>query len=171
MNKGYVHIYTGNGKGKTTAAFGVALRSVMTGRQVYVGQFIKGMKYSEVGLEALVDNLRVEQYGLECFIERDPTPEDHEKVAEGFKKALEILKSGKYDLVILDEIFIAYHYKMLDLADLKTLITEKHPEVEVIMTGRYCPEALYELADLVTEMKEIKHYYQQGVLSRRGIDV
>jgi len=100
MDKGYVHIYTGNGKGKTTAAFGVALRSLMAGKQVYVGQLVKGMKYSEVALENLVDNLKVEQYGLDCFIEKDPTEEDTARARQGYLKALEIVKSSRYDLVI-----------------------------------------------------------------------
>ena len=170
MNRGYVHIYTGNGKGKTTAAFGVALRMVMIGKHVYIGQFIKGMKYSETKLEDYFDLITIKQYGLDCFIDKDPTAEDFTRAKEGFEMALSAVKDKKNQLVILDEIFIAYFYKMLTLEQLIQLINEKHPLVELILTGRYCPKELYEHADLVTEMLEIKHYYTQGVLSREGID-
>lgn len=170
MNKGYVHIYTGNGKGKTTAAFGVAVRSLMCDKKIYVGQFIKGMKYSETQLVDYFENIFVEQYGKDCFIKNAPTKADIKLVVDGYDKALKIVSEGKYDLVILDEIFIAYYYKMISLEQLIDLIKVKNHKVELILTGRYCPEELYDYADLVTEMKEIKHYYNQGVLSRKGID-
>lgn len=170
MNKGYVHIYTGNGKGKTTAAFGVALRTLMIEKKVYVGQFIKGMKYSETKLERVLANLEIEQYGIECFIDKDPTEEDNNRALIGYEKALKNVKSTNYDLIILDEIFIAHFYKMITIDQIIELIKNKNEEVELILTGRYCPEEIYLYADLVTEMKEIKHYYQKGVLSREGID-
>jgi cob(I)alamin adenosyltransferase len=157
MSKGYTHIYTGNGKGKTTAAFGVAVRMLMIGKRVYVGQFIKGMKYSETRLTEYFETLTCEQYGLECFIEKDPEPEDFERAKEGYRRALEIVTGGKFDLVVLDEIFIAYYFKMLSEIDIVRLIDQKHEATELILTGRYCPEGLYNHADLVTEMKEIKH--------------
>lgn len=170
MSKGYVHIYTGNGKGKTTAAFGVVLRMTMIGRQVYVGQFVKGMKYSETKLSEYFDTMSIEQYGLDCFIETAPKDEDFKRAQEGFDKALKAVKNSQYGLVVLDEIFIAHYYKMLSTKDLIRLISEKADSVELILTGRYCPEELYEYADLVTEMTEIKHYYKKGVLSREGVD-
>lgn len=170
MSKGYVHIYTGNGKGKTTAAFGVVLRMTMTGQPVYVGQFVKGMKYSETKLTEYFSTLTVEQYGLDCFIETTPKDEDFDRAKDGFNKALAAVKDTQYGLVVLDEIFIAHHYKMLATEDLIRLIEEKADSVELILTGRYCPEELYEYADLVTEMTEVKHYYKQGVLSREGVD-
>ncbi len=170
MSKGYVHIYTGNGKGKTTAAFGVVIRMLMSDKWVYVGQFIKGMKYSETRLENFFDQLKIVQYGLDCFIEKDPTEEDFNRANEGFQEALKAVEDPEHNLVVLDEIFIAHYYKMLTLDQLKELIVKKAPSVELIMTGRYCPEELYDFADLVTEMTEVKHYYEKGVLSREGVD-
>jgi cob(I)alamin adenosyltransferase len=170
MSKGYVHLYTGNGKGKTTAAFGVVVRMLMSDKRVYVGQFIKGMKYSETRLEDFFDQIEIVQYGLDCFIENDPTEEDFKRAEIGFREALRAVGNPKNDLVVLDEIFIAHYYKMLSLEQLQELIVKKAPSVELIMTGRYCPEDLYDSADLVTEMTEIKHYYKQGVLSREGVD-
>jgi len=170
MDKGYVHIYTGNGKGKTTAAFGVAVRSLMCDKKIYIGQFIKGMKYSETQLGDYFKNITIEQYGKDCFIKNAPTKDDIKLVVDAYDKALKIVSSNNYDLVILDEIFIAHYYKMINLNQLIDLIKSKSPTVELILTGRYCPEELYEYADLVTEMIEIKHYYNQGVLSRKGID-
>ena len=140
MNKGYVHIYTGNGKGKTTAAFGVVLRMIMTGQKVYVGQFIKGMKYSETKLSEYFLTLTIEQYGLNCFIDTKPKDEDFERARNGFDQALKAVKNTQYGLVVLDEIFIAYYYKMLTTKDLIQLIKEKADSVELILTGRYCPE-------------------------------
>jgi len=170
MSKGYVHIYTGNGKGKTTAAFGVALRTLMIGKKVYVGQFIKGMKYSETKLEKVLDGILVEQYGVDCFIDKEPVEDDYKRALEGYDKALKIVGEGLYDLVILDEIFIAHYYKMITSEQIINLIKNKNEKIELILTGRYCIPELYRYADLVTEMKEIKHYYEQGVLSREGID-
>ncbi|BEP29795.1 cob(I)yrinic acid a,c-diamide adenosyltransferase [Helicovermis profundi] len=170
MSKGYTHIYTGNGKGKTTAAFGVVLRSIMIDKKVYVGQFIKGMKYSETKLENTFTNLKIEQYGVECFIDSEPLEDDFKRALLGYNYALNALKSCKFDLIVLDEIFIAYFYKMISKDQIINLIESKCQSTELILTGRYCPKELYEFADLVTEMTEVKHYYSEGVLSREGID-
>ena len=170
MDKGFVHIYTGDGKGKTSAAFGVALRTRMCGSKVYVGQFVKGMKYSETRLAELVDRLEVEQYGCECFIDRLPDAQDIKRADEGLERAIDVLVSDAFELVILDEIFIAHYFGLLTSEQIQEVIRAKPPRTELILTGRYCPESLFEYADLVTEMREIKHYYQQGVLSREGID-
>lgn len=170
MEKGYIHVYTGNGKGKTTAAFGLAVRALCANKSVYIGQFIKGMKYNEVDLEKKFDNLKIEQYGKECFIENDPTEADIVLAKEGLKKIGTILRNGNYDLVIFDEITITFFYKLLTVNEVIKVILDRKPNVEVVITGRYAPKELIEIADLVTEMKEIKHYYQQGVLSRNGID-
>ena len=167
---GYVHVYTGNGKGKTTAAFGLAVRSLYAGKRVYVGQFIKSMKYHEVGLEQDFDNITIEQYGDDCFIDKDPTEKDTQMAKDGLLKINKILKSSDYDVVILDEITIALYYKLFSVIELLDVLNERHQDLEVIITGRYAPDELIEYADLVTEMKEIKHYYKQGVLSRDGID-
>lgn len=170
MDKGYIHVYTGDGKGKTTAAFGVAIRTALQGKQVFIGQFIKGMKYSETEISSVLPQIEIEQLGETCFIEKVPKQEDIDMAVEGLKLMREKLISGQYRLVIFDEITIALYYNLFSLDDLIAVLNEKPYETEIILTGRYCPEALIDLADLVTEMKEIKHYYHQGVISRPGID-
>lgn len=170
MEKGYVHVYTGNGKGKTTAAFGLALRAAMAGKRVYIGQFVKDMKYSETQITELLEGITVEQLGRGCFIVDPPEEEDRSYAKMALEKCAEILSSGSYDVVILDEINIAFHYALIDVENAIEVIQARKPNVEVVLTGRYAPERLIEVADLVTEMREVKHYYKQGVLSRKGID-
>ncbi len=170
MNKGYFQVYTGNGKGKSTAAFGLALRGLCAGKRVFIGQFVKNMKYSETGIEDVMDGIRIVQFGKDCCIDRKPDAEDAALAKRGLSECAEILKSGTYDIVVLDEITIATYLKFLEPAEVLAAVDGRAEHVEVIVTGRYCPDLLIEHADLVTEMKEIKHYYTQGVLSRKGID-
>jgi len=166
---GYVHIYTGNGKGKTTAAFGLAVRSLYASKKVYIGQFVKSMKYHETGLENDFENITIEQYGQHCFIDVEPTEKDVALALEGLERIKGILKMD-YDVVILDELTIALYYKLFTTEQVLDVLNERNEDVEVVITGRYAPEALIDYADLVTEMKEVKHYYKKGVLSRDGID-
>lgn len=170
--KGYLHVYTGDGKGKTTAAFGLALRALCAGMRVYVGQFIKSMQYNEVRVvEHFPEGqIVIEQLGSGCYIFNEPTEEDSQMARDALAHVSEILSSGAYNLVILDEVTIALHYKMIEVEQLIKALQERHPSCEAVVTGRYAPEALIEVADLVTEMREVKHYYQKGVLSRNGID-
>ena len=168
--KGYIHVYTGNGKGKTTAAFGLAVRALCAGYRVYIGQFVKSMKYNETKLTEQYPTLCVEQLGSGCYIHRKPNENDVRMAQEALEHCAEILRSGKYDVVILDELNIALHFELIQLNDVLKVLQERHPHVEVVVTGRYAPQGLLDIADLVTEMKEVKHYYQQGVLSRNGID-
>lgn len=170
MSKGYVHIYTGNGKGKTTAALGLSLRAITAGKKVFFGQFIKGMDYSELKAPELLPGFEMEQFGRGCFIRKEPVKEDFEAARKGFEKLKGILTSGEYDVVVLDEVFIALYYHLLEEDEVIEAVKGRATEVEVIMTGRYAPERFVEFADLVTEMKEIKHYYQQGVMARKGIE-
>lgn len=170
MDKGYIHIYTGNGKGKTTAALGLGLRAVSAGKKVYFGQFVKGMKYSEVDSMNFIPNIEFEQYGKDCFIYNLPTDDDIQRAKEGLKKISKILESGIYDIVVLDELNIAIYFKLLDVNEVIEAIENRAPHVEVIITGRYAKKELIEIADLVTEMQEIKHYYTKGVENRKGID-
>ncbi|EYE88237.1 cobinamide adenolsyltransferase [Fervidicella metallireducens AeB] len=170
MDKGYIHIYTGNGKGKTTAAFGLAVRAACAGLKVYIGQFVKDMKYHEVGVEKVLPNIKIEQLGKGCFIDKLPDEKDKLLAKEALDRCAEILKDGKYDVVILDEINIALYFKLLNVEDVIEALEERKNNVEVVLTGRYAPKELIEIADLVTEIKEVKHYYEQGVLSRKGID-
>ncbi len=171
MTKGYVHLYTGNGKGKTTAAFGLAIRAAMAGKRVYIGQFVKDMQYSETRIQEIVKNIVVEQLGRGCFIFESPKLKDIEAAMEGLEKCRKILSSGEFDVVILDEITIGLHFNLFAVEDVVKMIKNRDKSIEVVMTGRYAPDELYEISDLITEMKEVKHYYEtEGVLSREGID-
>jgi len=171
MMKGYVQVYTGDGKGKTTAALGLAMRAYGAGLNVYIAQFVKGMKYSEQEtFKVLSDHITVKQYGRGCFIKGDPTEEDVIAARAGLKEVREIMLSGKYHVVILDEANIATYYKLISVDDLLELIAEKPEGMELIITGRKADPKIIEAADLVTEMKEIKHYYQKGVMAREGIE-
>ena len=170
MSKGYIHIYTGNGKGKTTAAFGLALRAACAGKRVYIGQFVKDMQYSETAVVGILPKIEIEQLGRGCFISKDPEQADIDAAAAALETCVAKLNSGTYDVVILDEIFIALHYGLIQTDQVLEALNNRPEQVEVVLTGRYAPDALIERADLVTEMKEIKHYYSQGVLSRKGID-
>lgn len=170
MSEGYVQVYTGNGKGKTTAAIGLAVRAACAGKNVYIGQFIKGMKYNEVKVQDYMPNIKIEQYGEDCFIEKDPTEEDIKRAKEGLKKIEKIILSNKYDLIILDELTIALFYNLITTKDVIDILNKRNKNIEIVITGRYAPKELLDYADLVTEMKEVKHYYYKGVLSRDGID-
>lgn len=170
MDKGYIHVYTGNGKGKTTAAFGLALRAICAGKKVFIGQFIKGMEYSELNSVNYLPNLVIEQFGRGCFIYKEPEDEDIKLAKNGLKKCREILKEGNYDLVILDELNVAIYFKLFTVEDAIEVINERKENVEVVITGRYADDRIVKLADLVTEMKEIKHYYNNGVQARKGIE-
>lgn len=169
-NKGYIQIYTGNGKGKTTAALGLSLRAVCAGKKVFFGQFVKGMKYSELNAVNYLPNFTLEQFGRNTFIFGNPTKADIEVAKEGLRKAEEALTSGQYDVVVLDEINIAIFYELFTVEEVIEMLDKKTENVEVILTGRYANDKLIEKADLVTEMREIKHYYTQGVPARKGIE-
>jgi len=168
--KGYVQVYTGNGKGKTTAAIGLAMRASGAGKKIYIAQFVKGMKYSEIKTLEKFDNIDVDQFGLKCFIVDKPKQEDIDAAVEGLKKVKEVIVSGNYDVVIMDEANIAVFFKLYSVDDLLAVVDLKPENVELIITGRYAEDKLIERADLVTEMKEIKHYYNSGVEAREGIE-
>lgn len=167
---GMIHLYTGDGKGKTTAALGLALRAVGAGKTVFIAQFVKGMFYSELNALNRFPEIELKQYGLDCFIENEPAQKDIDAAVRGLKETQEVISSGRFDVFILDEVCIALYYKLFSVEDLKCLIQSKHFDAEIILTGRSAPEELYQIADLVTEMKEIKHYYQKGILARKGIE-
>ncbi len=169
--KGYVQVYTGDGKGKTTAALGLAVRAFGAGLNIYMAQFVKGMKYSEQEtFKVLAERLTVKQYGRGCFIKGNPSEEDVTAAREGLKEVRDIMLSGKYQVLILDEANIATFYNLISVDDLIELINNKPEDMELIITGRRADPRILELADLVTEMKEIKHYYQDGVMAREGIE-
>ncbi len=171
MQKGYIHIYTGNGKGKTTAALGLALRASGYGKKIFIGQFVKGMKYGELkSVKRFSDTIILKQFGRDCFIKNDPEPEDILAARKGWEEVNRILSENNFDILILDEIGIAIYYKLISVKEVKDFIKRKPPETELILTGRAVPDELFEYADLVTEMKEIKHYYNAGVSAREGIE-
>ncbi|MBU0926687.1 MAG: cob(I)yrinic acid a,c-diamide adenosyltransferase [Spirochaetes bacterium] len=176
MESGYLQVYTGNGKGKTTAAIGLCVRALGAGLDVYIGQFIKGMRYSEIAaLEALSSalgpgRLVVEQYGRGCFIFRDPERADIDAAREGLSRARSALESGGFGLVILDELNVAVKVGVVAEADALALVAARRPGTELVVTGRYASDAMLAAADLVTEMREVKHYYREGVQARDGIE-
>jgi cob(I)alamin adenosyltransferase len=169
--RGYVHVYTGEGKGKTTAAFGLALRAAGHGKHVYVGQFMKGSPYGEIA--ALRDNplVVVEQFGDPGCIRRDQVTQRHRGHAgDGLARSTAALTSGANALVVLDELDVALWFGLLTEAECLALIEARPPAVELVITGRCAPQAVLDRADLVTEMREVKHYYRQGVQARAGIE-
>lgn len=167
----YIQVYTGNGKGKTTAAFGLALRAVGAGKKVYFAQFVKGKTYSEIeAVNRFLPDVTIKQYGLGCFIIKQPTSDDVQAARGGLDQVRGIMASGDYDLVVLDEANIAVFYKLFSVEALIEAIQKRHPKTEIVVTGRYAAPELIELADLVTEMTEIKHYYTHGVEARKGIE-
>ena len=171
LKQGYVQVYTGDGKGKTTAALGLALRAAGAGLKVYIGQFIKGMHYAE--LEALMrfeDLITIKQFGSGCFIHGDPTPDDIKLAQQGLRLMKDVVAAGDYDVVILDEANVAVFFGLFTTQDLLDVIDAKPEHVELVITGRRAPQEVMDRADLVTEMREIKHYYTQGVEAREGIE-
>ena len=173
LGKGYVQVYTGNCKGKTTAALGLAFRAMGRGLKTYIGQFMKGQQYGELEAAKLVKPyITIEQYGRKDFIhvKNPPDPEDVRMAGEGLAKAWLAMKKGNYDIVVFDEIITAHYFHLVSLDDMLNIARNKPENVEVVLTGRYAPKELIDAADLVTEMLEIKHYYQQGVGARDGIE-
>jgi cob(I)alamin adenosyltransferase len=172
LERGLVQVYTGEGKGKTSAAFGLALRAMGRGLKVYVIQFIKGgFDYGELYVVKRLPNLELKSFGRGKFV-RDlpPKKEDIKLAKEAFELAKEVVNGGQHDVVVLDEINVALHLKLLKNEEVVDLIRRKPKHVELILTGRYAPLEVVELADLVTEMKEVKHPFTKGVESRKGIE-
>ena len=168
--EGYIHVYTGNGKGKTTASIGLAVRAALAGKKVFIGQFIKGMEYSELHIIEYLPQIKIQQFGRDCFIRNAPTEEDILLAREGLRKCEEILEKGEYDLIILDELNIALYFNLFFVDEVVEILSKRNKNIEVVITGRYAPKEIIDLADLVTEMKEIKHYYNEGVEARKGIE-
>ncbi len=169
--RGCVQVYTGDGKGKTTAALGLALRAAGAGLHVFIAQFIKGTRSSELdALQRYSDLIEIKQYGRGGFIRDEPEVEDIEAAKKGLDEARAALESGEYDVVILDEANVAVHVRLFGVEDLLALLDVRPEQVELVVTGRKAPAELIERADLVTEMREVKHYYAQGLAARRGIE-
>jgi cob(I)alamin adenosyltransferase len=173
FNRGLVLVYTGDGKGKTTAAIGQALRSVGHGNRVLVIQFMKGKKYGEVlaAEKYLAGMLTMVQCGLDSFVmKNDPAPVDIELARQGLALAKKTIASGDYQMVVLDEINVALDFKLVELEDILEIIKTKPASLDLVLTGRYAPAEVIELADMVSDIREIKHHYAQGIKERAGIE-
>ncbi|MFQ6060812.1 MAG: cob(I)yrinic acid a,c-diamide adenosyltransferase [Thermoplasmata archaeon] len=170
--RGLVHVYTGNGKGKTTAALGLALRASGHGMKVYIIQFMKGrVDYGELKACRNNPNITIEQFGRPEFVDRNnPQPEDFKSARDALKRANEILSTQEYQMVILDEINVAVDFNLIEPGDVENLVKNKPEEVELVLTGRNAHPQITRIADYVTEMLEIKHPYQEGRVGRKGIE-
>ncbi len=172
FDQGLVEIFTGDGKGKTTAALGLALRALGHNLRVYIVYFMKGSyPYCEQQILSRLPNIGTSSFGQDYLV--DPTnvkPEEKAEAKKALEKAREVISSGSYDVVILDEINVAAAWKLLEVSEVLELVKNKPKNVELILTGRYADPRLVDLADLVTEMVKVKHPYDRGILSRRGID-
>ncbi len=172
MQQGFIQVYTGNGKGKTTAALGLALRSYGAEKSIFIGQFIKGKYYSELNaIRKCLKKIVLKQYGLDCFIVNEPNEKDIIAAQKGLEEMKEVIKSGNYDLVIMDELNIALYYKLFSVDSVLEILKMKPKHVEIVITGRYAHERIIEIADLVTEMNEVKHYFTEGIKARPGIEM
>jgi cob(I)alamin adenosyltransferase len=172
--KSLVMVYTGNGKGKTTAALGLALRQIGWGRRVLFLQFMKGKGsvYGErIAAEKYLPLLEIEQWGREEFVDlSSPEPVDRELAQKALKKAAEALESGRYGLVVLDEICVAMACGLVSADQVKDLLSRVAGGTDLALTGRYCPEDIMDLADMVSEVREVKHHYGKGIPAREGIE-
>ena len=169
--KGYLQVYTGDGKGKTTAALGLSLRAAGAGLKVYIAQFLKQGDYSEIkALKRFSGAIVLEQFGLGQFVKGQPTQAEMNAARDGLEKARQVLSSGDYDVVILEEANVAAAIGLFSVKDLMDTIQQKPDHVELVITGRGAAPEVIEKADLVTEMKAVKHYYDKGVQARRGIE-
>lgn len=168
--KGYIQVYTGNGKGKTTAAIGLAIRAAGAGLTVFIGQFLKQGDYSEIKALSKFENITVKQFGMGKFVRGNPSDEERLAAEKGYGQMKTLLKKGSYDVVIIEEGNVAVSCGLISEEDLLSLMALKPNHVELIITGRGAAEAVMDRADLVTEMVEIKHYYSSGVMARVGIE-
>jgi cob(I)alamin adenosyltransferase len=168
---GYVHVYTGDGKGKTTAAIGLAVRAAGHDFRTYIGQFMKGQAYGELVALQHLPKVTVEQYGDEGCIRKEEVTEKHVAHATaGLERARKAMLSGEYDLVVLDEVNVAIWFGLLAEEAVLQLLEERPAETELVLTGRRAPQSILDRADLITEMRELRHYYTKGVMARRGIE-
>ena len=168
---GFVQVYTGDGKGKTTAALGLALRAAGAGWNVFIGQFAKGMSYSELpSLRRLADHVTVRQFGRNSFVGRTPEQADCLSAEQGLAECRDVMLAGNHRLVVLDEANVAVAMRLLPVEALLELIALRCDPIELVITGRWAHPRVIERADLVTEMREVKHYYRRGVLARTGIE-
>lgn len=165
-----IQVYTGNGKGKSTAGFGLALRAVGAGLKVYIGQFVKNGCYSEIKILKKIKGVTLEQFGFGCFIKKLPSKKDLELAEIGLNKIRGVIKKKAYDLVILDEVNVAIKLRLLKLQEVLDLIKNTPRNTELVLTGRHAHADIIKAADLVSEIKDLKHYYKRGIRARKGIE-
>ncbi|QOR35901.1 cob(I)yrinic acid a,c-diamide adenosyltransferase [Clostridium sp. 'deep sea'] len=172
MSKGLVLVYTGNGKGKTTASLGLGFRAAGQGFNVFMIQFMKGQgKTGELNSVEKFNNFTIEQAGRPNFVNQvAPDPMDVNAAREGFKRATEKAMSGEIDVLIMDEINVAMNYDLVDIEDVLHFLKTKPEKLHIVMTGRGFPEELIDYVDMVSEVKEIKHHYNNGVPATKGIE-
>ncbi len=173
LEKGYAQVYTGNCKGKTTAALGLAFRAMGRGLKTFIGQFMKGQEYGELNSARMVKPyITIEQYGRAGFVHVQNPPEqvDIDLAAEGLNRARRAMLSGEYDIVVFDEILTAQAFHLISVEQIPDMVRTRPEKVEVVVTGRHAPQEIIDAVDLVTEMVEIKHYCRRGVMARDGIE-
>jgi len=166
-----IQIYTGNGKGKTTAALGLVIRALGRGKKVCIIQFMKkNFTYGEIVFLSEQKNVKIFQFGTDKLIDpKKPKAIDIEEASKAIARSYNVIKEDKYDILVLDEINVAVEWRLITV-DEQLKIFDMKPEMEIIMTGRYARKSVIDKADLVTEMKEVKHYYSQGLEARIGIE-
>ena len=171
MKKGYLQVYTGDGKGKTTAAIGLAVRAMGAGMKVLFAQFLKKGDFSEINaLRRFGDQIKIIQFGSGKFVRGRPKNADFQRAQQGLKDIEKYMSSGRYDLVVLDEANVALHLGLLPLEDMLCFISRRPPWVELVLTGRNAPEEIKNAADLVSECRLVKHYFSRGIKARIGIE-
>jgi cob(I)alamin adenosyltransferase len=170
LQKGYVQIYTGDGKGKSTAAFGAAARMAGRGGRVFIGRFMKGLESGEFGSSENIPGIEHEDFGSDEFIVGTPSDSDISGAERGLARIGEVLESGEYDMVVMDEINDALLFGLVTLPAVLETVRKRPERTELILTGRGAPKQLIEAADLVTEMRAVKHYFDNGVMARPGIE-
>ncbi|UCG71111.1 MAG: cob(I)yrinic acid a,c-diamide adenosyltransferase [Thermoplasmata archaeon] len=172
LKVGLVHVYTGDGKGKTTAAIGLAMRACGSGLKVYMIQFMKGdIEYGELKAAELLPNFTIKQFGRPSFVDKErPQEEDLVLAREGLAHANEIIRRAEHDILILDELNVALDFKLVDLADVMNLLDSKPDNMEIIITGRNAHDEILKRADYVTNMRNEKHPYYKGIPARNGIE-
>lgn len=169
---GMVHVYTGNGKGKTTASLGLGMRAAGHGFRVLMIQFMKGdIKYGELEAAKHLPNFQILQFGRPDFVDKEnPAQIDIDLAGKGLERARKTVKEGEADLLILDEINVAVEWKLVSASDVIDIVKSRPENMEIVLTGRYAPAEFIEIADTVTEMTEIKHPFKNGVLARKGVE-
>lgn len=165
-----IQVYTGNGKGKTTAALGLAIRAQAAGYKVYICQFLKGRDYGELHSLKKLKNIKVEQFGRRCFIKGKPAQEDLALAKRALAKIKKALVAKSYQMIIMDEANVALRLGLINLNELVSLLKSAPSRLELVLTGRSAHPAIIKLADLISEIKDVKHYYAKGVKARKGIE-